>query len=443
MLAAKKDHQMSEIVTLFPRPLRVAQPPLGCYLRLGSKGHGDLTNVLLSGPQKIFGAVFDASILTTKQKDLRDQLLTSRLDVILDPRTQPAAFAHGYSNSMSKLPWGEPRPHSVDDFKDLIGRQRIIKLAEFVVANLFTQVLAPTHYISSPNDQWFSVDIEAVKWLRVELDKRGGKGVPIIYSLAISNALFRDKEQRAALVAGLADLPVDSLCLKVDGFGADAGPLTLTRAMDAIVDFHSLGLPIVADYTGGVPALGLLAFGAVRGIAHGIAQSEKFSTTSWRKPRTDSFGAGWRVYCPPLGLTLTRKEAVALFDSSPKAKALFGNRNTVACPRGVDDMLSNPVRAFVVQKADEIASLGAMTEAMRPQHFLEKTVRPMSDCAIAATKITWKEDDILGGKLKKRFEKHRKDSENLRIALGARAERTPPQSIALQPSLRIVREANA
>jgi hypothetical protein len=433
---------MSDNVTLFPRPLKVAPRPLGCYVRLGLNGHSDLTNVLLSGPQKIFGAVFDASILTNKQKDLRDQLLSSRLDVILDPKTQPAAFEHGYKHSMSELPWGEPRPHNVEDFKDLIGRQRIVKLAEYVVTNLFTQILAPTHFISSPNDQWFNVDTEAVKWLRVELDRRGGKNVPIIYSLAISNALFRDKEQRAAVISALAGLPIDSLWLKVDGFGADAGPLTLTRAMDAIVDFHSLGLPIVADHVGGVPGLGLLAFGAVGGIAHGIAQSEKFSTTSWRKPRAGSGGSGWRVYCPPLGITLTRKEAKALFDSSPKAKALFGNRNTAACPRGVDDMLSHPVRAFVVQRAEEIASLGAVPEEIRPHHFLEKTVRPISDCAIAATKITWNADDILGSKLKKRFEKHRKDSENLRIALGARAERAPPQSIALQPSLRIAREAN-
>ncbi len=430
---------MSDNVTMLPRPLKVAPQPLGFYLRPGQLGHHDLTNVLLSGPQKIFGAVIDAT-MTEKQKDLRDQLLANRLDVILDPKTQPAAFEHGFRPSMSKLPWGEDRPHRVDDFKDLIGRQRIIRLAEFIVANSFTQVLAPTHYISSPNDQWFGVDTESVRWLRSELDKRGGKSILIIYSLAISNALFKDREQRAAIISGLAGLPIDSLWLKVDNFGADAGPLTLTRAMDAIADFHALGLPIIADHVGGIPGLGLLAFGAVGGIAHGIAQGEKFSSYSWRIPPTSPGGGGWRVYCPPLGITLTRKEADALFASSPRAKAMFGNRNTIACPRGVDDMLSQPVRAFVVQRAEEIAGLSSVPEAMRPQHFLEKTVRPMTDCALAATKISWKEGDALGAKLSSRFTKHRKHVEDLRITLGARAEQAPPKSIALQPSTRITRE---
>jgi hypothetical protein len=431
---------MSDNVTTFPRPLKVAPRPLGLYLRPGRAGHHDLTNVLLSGPLKIFGAVIDATMIV-KQKDLREQLLASQLDVILDPKTQPAAFEHGFRHSMSELPWGENRPHQVDDFKELVGRQRIIKLAEFVVSNKFTQVLAPTHYISSPNDQWFSVDTAAVRWLRLELDKRGGKQIPIIYSLAIASALFKDREQRAALISGLTGLPIDSLWLKVDNFGADAGPLKLTHAMDAIADFHSLDLPILADQVGGVPGLGLLAFGAVGGIVHGIAEGEKFSTLSWRKPQSSPGGSGWRVYLPPLGITLTRKEARALFAASPRAKAMFGNRNTVACPRGMDDMIDQPVRAFVIQRADEVANLSAVPDDMRPQHFLEKTVRPITDCALAATKISWKEDDVLGQKLSSRFIEHRKRVENLRIALGTRVERIPLKSIAQQPITRIVRES--
>jgi hypothetical protein len=103
-------------------------------------------------------------------------------------------------------------------------------------------------------------------------------------------------------------------------------------------------------------------------------------------------------------------------------------------------MLGQPVRAFVVQRADEVASLGAVPEALRAQHFVEKSVRPMTDCVLAATKITWPEDDPLAQKLGARFQKHRKRVEDVRITLGARVERAEPHSISSQPATRIARE---
>jgi hypothetical protein len=429
---------MSDRVTAFPVPVRTAPAPLGLYLRPGHTGHRELGTVLLSGPQKIFGAVIDATSVE-HQKDLRDQLLGSNLDVILDPKTQAAAFSGGFRPSMAKLPWGADQPHRPEDFRDLLGRQRIVKLAEFIVANGFTQAICPTHFLTSPNDPWFGIDLELTRWLRAELDRRGGKRIPLIYSLAVASAVFRDVEQRSALIAGLANVPIASLWLKVDNFGADVGAFALARFMDAAVDFHKLGVPIVADHVGGVPALGLLAFGAVGGIAHGITAGEKFSSYNWRNPKTSSGGGGgWRIYCPPLGLMLSRKEAELLFAASPRAKGLFANRNAVACPRGVDDMLGHPVRAFVVQRADEVASLGAVPDVLRPQHFLEKSVRPMTDSALAASKIKF--DGESGKKLGNRLTKHRKHVEDLRIVLGARAERTPPSSFSAQPATRVARD---
>jgi len=286
---------MSDSVTAFPRPIRQTPSPLGFYLRPSRSDHKELTTVLLSGPQKVFGAVIDAT-LTALQKDLREQLLSSRLDVILDPKTQPAAFEHGFRAGMAKLPWGSEQAQHPDEFRAFAGRQRIAKLAEFAIENRYTQILAPTHYLASVNDQWFGIDLDTTQWLRNELDKRGGKRIPIIYSLAIANALFRNAEERAALIMALAELPIESLWLKVDGFGADAGPLTLLRAMDAMAQFHTLGIPIVADYVGGVPGLSLLAFGSVGGIAHGVTMGEGFDSSSWRRPKpTSGGGGGWRT----------------------------------------------------------------------------------------------------------------------------------------------------
>jgi hypothetical protein len=430
---------VADNVTAFPSPVREIPGPLGFYLRPGHSDHIKLTNVLLERSHKLFGAVIDPTLVQT-QKVLIEQLLKQNLDVILDPKTQASAFLHGFRQAMRQLPWCLDRPHVIDDFRELSGRHLVIKLAEFAIANGFTQVLSPSHFISSPNDPWFQVDSETSNWLRSELDRRGGKNIQTIYSLAIANEVFKDKEQRAAIIARLARMPFDSLWMKVDGFGADAAPSTLTSSFEALTDFHALDKPIVADSFGGLPGLAILAFGAVGGICHGITQGEKFSTSSWRKRKPSTGGGGgWRVYVPNLGLSFTKSEADVLFSVVPSARAKFGNRNTEACPRGVDDMIKNPVRSFVVQRGQEIAEIGATPELIRPQQFLEKTVRPLTDCAVVATKINWKPDDIIGQKLKKRFELHRERVENIRIALGAYNEKSKPTSFAKQPMLRIAR----
>ena len=427
-------------VTQFPLPLRPAPQPLGLYLRPGHGDHCQLGNVLLEGSHRIFGAVIEAT-LSDRHRELRDQLAKNRLDVILDPRTQPAALPGGFKPALGALPWGGAGQHVLDDFRGFAGRQRMVQLAEFTVANGYTQVMAPTHVIVSPNDPWLWIDLEATTWLRAELDRRGGARIPIVYSLAVAYAVIKDPEQRAALIASLASTPAGSLWLKVDGFGADTNPTAMSNYLDAATAFHALGLPVVADHVGGLPALTLLAFGAVGGIAHGITSNEGFKSYAWRNPKDRGGGTGgWRVYFPALDLMLTKGEAERLLGSSPRAKALFGNRNTQACPRGVDDMIANPVRAFVVQRAEEVGSIGVVPEELRPQTFLDGHVRPTTDRALAAAKIDWGADEA-GRKLGKKLGAHRKRLDDFRIALGARADRMPPRSFALQPPTRIAREA--
>jgi hypothetical protein len=73
---------MSDRITPFPRPLRPAPESLGLYLRPRWSDHREFSTVLPSEPQKFFGAVIDAT-LNQRQKDLREQLLADRLDVIL------------------------------------------------------------------------------------------------------------------------------------------------------------------------------------------------------------------------------------------------------------------------------------------------------------------------------------------------------------------------
>ena len=100
---------MSNNVTQFPRPVIAVPDPLGLYLRVGHSDHLQLSNLLLSGPLRFFGAIIDAT-RTESQKELRKQLLAHRLDVILDPKTQAAAMPGGFKPAFGDCRGAKPAP---------------------------------------------------------------------------------------------------------------------------------------------------------------------------------------------------------------------------------------------------------------------------------------------------------------------------------------------
>ena len=418
----------------FPRAVRAVPDPLGLYFRAGRNDQADLLNLIAAGDASCFGIVFDPTLVTS-QKELRDQILANRLDAILDPRTQPTAMPGGYTDALGKLPWGGNMIHTPADFTGTIGRRRISALGDFVLDLGFTQVLAPTHLLRSPYDDWLDIDLENVRRLKNHLDRENGGNIPIVYSLAITYATLRDPGQRKALREALRAVPISAIWLKVDGFGSDSSATAIRAYLNAARDFHELGLPVIADHVGGLVGLSLLAFGAASGIAHGVAQSERFSSSHLRRPRGGRFGIARRIYVPQLDLLLKPKEAKALLDASPRSKAMFGCRNTRCCPRGNTDLIENPGRHFLYQRIKEVGGLSQVPEHLRPQRFLEHHLRPATDAALAAANLKW-QDEVMA----RRTYKHRKRLDSLRIALGEHARTTPPQSFAYLPKTRAARD---
>jgi hypothetical protein len=422
----------------FPRAVRPAPEPLALYLRPGRNDHRDVLNPIASGDVAYFGAVFDPCLLP-RHAELKDQVLAHRLDAILDPKTQQSSLPIGHTDALGKLPWGIPdRPHQLSDFQDTKGRRLIAALGDFVLEHGFTQVLAPTHILAAANDPWAVVDAEATRRLRNHLDRSNGAAIPIIYSLAIPYALFRDREQRQSLINLLRTVPAAALWLKIEGFGATSSPTAALTYIQAAAEFHELGIPVIADHVGGVIGLAVLAFGATSGIAHGVTLGERFDASSWRKPRKQ--GGGFtpqrRVYIPGIDAMLKPKEARSLIEASSKARSMFGCTDTRCCSRGVKDMLENPGRHFLYQRMKEIGSLGQVPEQLRPQRFLDTHLRPATDTAVAATTINWNDDSMA-----KKMQENRKRLDALRVALGNHAERKSPQSFANLPKTRAAREA--
>jgi hypothetical protein len=422
------------------QPLRVVPDPLALWLRPGRVDHGGMLDMIASGDVACFGAVFDP-VLSSIHAELREQILKQRLDAVLDPKTQPAATPGGYTPALGALPWGLQRPHTLSDFEGISRRRLIGALGDFVLDKGFTQVIAPTHVLAAGDDPWLAVDIASTRHLREYFDRKRGGTVPIIYSLAVSYAAFRNKAQRRLLVQAMRSVPMSELWLKVDGFGSAATPTAVRAYIEAANDFHELGVPVVADHVGGVAGLSLMAFGAVGGIGHGVTLGERFDAAAWRRPLSDGgFGAHHRVYVPAIDLMLKPKEAEALVCMSARTRGLFGCNDTRCCPRGVKDMLENPGRHFLYQRMKQITALGLMPKQLRPQRFLDQHVRSASDRAVTGATINWQNDDM-GEIMAKKMQKNRKRLDALRVALGNHAEKNLPRSFVQLPKTRAAREA--
>ena len=328
--------------------------------------------------------------------------------------------------------------HEARDFEGAAGRRLIGNIAQFALDHGFTQVLAPTHLLREESEQWLETDLGSTSTLREELDRRGGAAIPIVYPLAISYATLRNQSQREFLVEELKSMPIDSLWLQVDGFGSSSTGAAVRTFLEAVTDFHALGKPIVADRTGGIVGLSLLAFGGVGGLSHGVTMGESFDSANWRRPRGEKhFGSAHRVYLPQIDMQLTRKEATALFLMGPKARIQFACRDTDCCPRGLADMLETPARHFLYQRVNEIAGLSQIPDALKPAIFVEQHLRPATDRLVSAAALPFQDPDFAV-----RFSRQRKRVDMMRVLLGKLALKSTELSIAKLPRTRAARSGS-
>ncbi len=421
--------------SLSPRLLRPVPDPLGLFLRVGRNDHVALLDLIARDDAHCFGFVIEANN-SKRHKELRERALSAGLEVILDPRTQPAATVGGFTEELAALPWGAKRPMERCDFSGWEGRRRVAAVAEFAVSNLYTQVLAPTHIVSDCADPWLNIDRETTAQLRSSLDKDGGSDIQLLYSMAIPYSVFRDEEQRSTLIDAVAELPVDGIWLRIDGLGADATANGVRNYLSGAAAFSRLNLPVIADGIGGLAGLTLLACGVAGGLCHGVTIGERVSTAAWRRVRDGKgFGRAARVYVPELDLLLEPKLASQFFGSSTRAKAQFACHDSRCCPRGVQDMLDNPRRHFLIQRARQVSELGRIAIHRRASHFLEGSVRAASDRAAQVSNWDLKNDDLA-----KSVRAQRARLDSLRNALANHIAIEPAVQSRL-PRRRIMRES--
>jgi hypothetical protein len=427
-----KELTMSSNVIRLPRPpsLRPAAEALGFYVRVGRNDHVEMLHLIATGERDIFGFVIDAQNIE-RHRELIIEARRQNFDVILDPKTQQMSFPGGYTDSLGALPWGMERYHNVTDFDGAAGRQRAAQIVQMAREHGFTQILGPTHLLNSPNDPWLRRDISMMNWTADHIANSGAE-LGLIYSLALPMIMFRHQSERRAIIAAIGDARCDAIWLKVENFGDDATGEKAAAYIEACRDFHQRGLPVVGDHVGGLPGLGILAFGAVGGIAHGVTLRQSFKASSWRRPPVPGKGGtSARVYFPQLDLLLKRNVAQALLDTSPRIKGLCGCRDTHCCPHGVRDMIDRPARHAIYQRAREIERLSGTLQTERPERYLNESVRRVSDFVAQVAAFPGMDEELQRGLVKKQG-----DMSRLRQMVAHLVEGTNSASVAVVPTRR-------
>ena len=405
---------MSNVVHL-PRPQkdRSQAPPIALYFRVGRDQHKDMLDLLAQGEKGFFGLVIEARY-AHRHRELRTEALHKGLDVVLDPNTHAMATIGGHTTGTAELPWGLSRPNRADDFSGVDGQTRAKQIVEFARANRFTQLLGPTHLLSSANDIWLRRDIEMMRWVHDEL-RRADLRIPLIYPLALPFQILRDPVQRQAIISAISDAPSDAIWLRVENFGQDATGEKVAAYIAACEDFRVLDRPLVADHVSGLPGLALLAFGSVGGLAHGVTFFESFKPSAWRRPKPDTEqggGTSTRIYFAGLDMLMKAKDARAFLDSSTRVKSHFGCRNTHCCPRGPKDQLENPTRHYVHTRSEQVLQMASTPADLRIGRYLDDHVRLVSDGIAAVSGF-----GPINAKLKKAVEKKQKTISRFRQAM--------------------------
>jgi hypothetical protein len=360
-----------QIITDLPEPLAL-------FFRPGRADHTTLNQLLSENRVGMSGVVFDACHLSF-QNELRADLLTRGLFTVLDPLIMEMATPGGLTGERAKLPWANSNPHSPADFDSKKVDRCARLIADCVKKNDFNSVLAPSHYLAhGANDRWLLIDRRLTLQLRRELDDVGCKQIAIYYPLAVPTSVFFDGIQRKALKAALQNLDVNGMWLRVHPFGSHSGGINLQKYIFACQDFHSLKLPLIAEKTGSL-GLALLAFGAIAGIESGITSGEQFNfgRLKARSKIKPAFSARPRVYVASLGIFLKPSEAIEFF-KDPKLRQ-YACRDTDCCHLGFDSMIRDPRRHFTFTRMEEVASLSAVPERLRPSGYLQRMLRPADD----------------------------------------------------------------
>jgi hypothetical protein len=239
---------------------------------------------------------------------------------------------------------------------------------------------------------------------------------------------LRDPIQRRILSESLKDLPFENLWLRISGFGSDATGMGVRRYIAAVFELLRLGKPIIADTVAGLAGVAAIAFGAVGGIAHGVAEKERFDASNWDKPRSAGGGGNERrILLPGIDRLLNIKQMEALM-AAPSGRRFCSCNDRSCCPHGWEDTLKDPKGHYLHQRAKQIQLLAAVPETRRADHFLQNDLAQANRESRKATRIRVQDDSLREALLRsnERIERMSGILEELHKTIGDGSRSTSP-----------------
>lgn len=355
---------------------------IGHAIRSGESNYKQLENLHAEGRLPVATLIVDAS-KAKFQREFIAAVQESGGEVILDTKCAELSEIGRCSGYAKGAPWAqvdEQRPLVPSDYQPGANIDLYNSIARFAIELDVDAVFAPTHFIrEGAKDNWWAIDCATIALLRRALDRAGGEHVGIDYPLIVKHSVLNDEEHRHQLVAGLSVLPFDNLFVRLSGFGAASGPLTVKRTFKALGDLQLVGKPIILDHIGGLIGIGALAFGRVSSIAHGIGERERFDAGDWDKEpkeRDPDSQGGRATYIPVPGFDrgFVAKD-IELISATPKGRRMVSCNDRKCCPLGLRSMQNNLKAHIAYQKFRAVGDLAEVPDAYRVKHFLNSDMR--------------------------------------------------------------------
>jgi hypothetical protein len=394
---------MSAKVIKFPSSGAISTP-IGHFLRLGDSGVRALGDLIAGGHLLPARVVVDAGNFSA-QRDLIQDLRLRGVEIVLDTKVAELGSKALSGSKLKSLPWAvqtEGSPLGPDHFGRGANTDVIDAIARFCVVNRVDAVLSPSHWLGDPDcDDWLSRDGHSCHVLRDSLDREGGKDIAIDFSVVAPHTLIREPSEREKLFSVIRDCEVENVWIRASGMKNGAPALSTSRHIQAIASYQGLELPLIADCLGGMTGLGLIAFGSVSGIAHGIGRYIGFDARSWHKaPRLrasddDNGRAQKRILLSDINRSLSAREVECLA-SARNGRKLISCTDRECCPSGLDDMLRDPRRHSARQTIKQYHALESVPDLKRPEHFIHNQ---LEDAARKARRIAKLRPEIKDGSL--------------------------------------------